>query len=148
MSDENMSDEKKIIVDEDWKNQIEAEKESLEREAESEPPSEPSAGQMPPASFEMLVTMFATEAMVAMGQIPHPATQQMSLSPEHARYTIDMLEMIQKKTKGNLESGEETMLIDLLHQLRMLFVAVQSPVGGAAEAEEKSESPIITPDQE
>ena len=43
-----------------------------------------------------------------------------------ARYAIDMLEMLAEKTKGNLTPGEERGLRDLLHQLRMAFVAVQT----------------------
>ena len=123
-----MSEEKKIIIDEDWKSQVEAEKEALKHEAETE---------APPASLEMLISTLATEAMVALGQFPHPATQEVSLNPDHARYAIDMLEILQTKTKGNLESGEEKMLQDLLHQLRMLFVAAQNmPVPPATETKE------------
>lgn len=128
-----MSDEKKIFIDDDWKGQVAAEKEALKQE--TEPPSgspttgtapgadASSGGQMPPASFELLLSTLATEAMVALGQFPHPATQEMAVNPEHARYAIDMLDMLQTKTKGNLEAAEETLISDLLHQLRMLFVA-------------------------
>ena len=123
-----MSEEKKIFVDEDWKSQIAAEKEELKREAKQHTESpEPQTAAMPPASFEMLVTMFASEAMMALGQLPNPATNELSVSLEHARYAIDMLQMLQEKTQGNLEPNEAQMLEDLLHQLRMLFVASQSP---------------------
>ncbi len=122
-----MSDEKKIIIDDDWKSQVAAEKEELQREAQEQPSeAPPQPGEMPPASLEMLLTMFASEAMIALGQLPNPANNQMSISLDHARYAIDMLEMLQEKTKGNLEPNEEKMLEDLLHQLRMLFVASQS----------------------
>jgi len=94
---------------------------------------QPSTGQraadspmpMPPASLEMLVTTLATEAMVALGQFPNPATQEVSLSPEHAGYAIDMLAMLEEKTKGNLTPAEATMITDLLHQLRMMFVTME-----------------------
>ena len=122
-----MSDEKKIIIDDDWKSQVAAEKEALQREAEEQPSKEvPQPGEMPPASLEMLLTMFASEAMIALGQLPNPANNELTLSLDHARYAIDMLEMLQEKTKGNLEPNEEKMLEDLLHQLRMLFVSTQS----------------------
>ena len=125
-----MSEEKKIIIDEDWKSQVEAEKKAFEEEAgEQESPAETASGaseaKMPPASLEMLVTSLATEALAALGQMPNPATNEVSTSPEHARYAIDMIEMLQQKTKGNLSSGEEDMFRDLLHQLRMLFITVQ-----------------------
>ena len=119
-----MSDEKKIIIDEDWKSQVEAEKEALQQETNDIPSSStPDPPGMPPASFELLLSTLATEAMVAMGQLPHPVTQEASINIPHARYAIDMLEMLQAKTKGNLETGEDQLLTDLLHQLRMLFIS-------------------------
>lgn len=130
MSDE----EKKIIIDDDWKSQVAAEKEALKQEAvvpddspaeADAPAASPQPGQMPPASFEMLVTTFATEAMVAMGQLPNPMTNEVSFSPDHASYAIDMLAMLKDKSKGNLNDAEESMLIDVLHQLRMAFIAVK-----------------------
>jgi len=67
-----MSEEKKIIIDDDWKSQVAAEKEELKREAVEQPTEspQPQPQEMPPASFEMLMTMFATEAMAALGQLP------------------------------------------------------------------------------
>jgi len=52
-------------------------------------------------------------------------TNELSTNIEHARYAIDMLQMLEEKTKGNLEPNEAKTLEDLLHQLRMLFVAQQ-----------------------
>jgi len=121
-----MTDEKKIIIDDDWKSQVAAEKELLQQEAETG--AEPTAQQHPPmptASLEMLVTTLATEAMVALGQFPNPATQEVALSLDHATYAIDMLAMLQEKTAGNLTAEEESMFTELLHQLRMMFIAVQ-----------------------
>ena len=124
-----MSEEKKIIIDDDWKSQVAAEKEALKKEAAdkeagAQPEASDSPGTMPPASLELLITTLATEAMVAMGQIPNPATGESSSTPEHARYAIDMLEVLQEKTKGNLTPGEENMLEGILHQLRMAFVSL------------------------
>ncbi len=126
-----MNDDKKIIIDEDWKTQVAAERETLEAEssapqAKPEESASPSPQAIPPASMEMLLTTLATEAMVAMGQFPNPADNEVSTHIDHARYVIDLLEMLQEKTKGNLSPGEEAMLTDLLHQLRMLFVSVQA----------------------
>ena len=132
-----MTEEKKIIIDDDWKEQVAAEKEALKQAAEAEQaeagaaaaeaqPETESPGTMPPASLEMLVTTLATEAMVALGQIPNPVTQEAAVSLDHATYAIDMLDMLKAKTKGNLTGAEDTMLTDLLHQLRMMFIAVQS----------------------
>src|SRR5262245_58920731 len=123
-----MSDEKKIIIDEDWKSRVAAEKEALAREAHGEatpaessrtPPDPAALPPMPPASFEMLVTTLATEAMIGLGQIPHPLTGKVHADPGQAQYAIDMIEMLADKTKGNLSSDEDRGLRELLHQLRM-----------------------------
>lgn len=131
-----MPDPKKIIIDEDWKSQVQAEK-----EAAKHPVSEPGAGEvpqgessavgdesqdfpMPPASFEMLVSTLATEALVAMGQVPHPATGKAELRRNQAQYLIDTLDVLREKSRGNLTPAEQQLLEDVLHQLRMVFVAV------------------------
>jgi hypothetical protein len=134
-----MSDEKKIIIDEDWKSQVAAEKEAAAREAHH---TEGAAGsqsggesaQPIPASFELLVTTFVTEAMVALGQLPHPVSGKLEFDPVHARFAIDMLEVIAEKTKGNLTPPEERALQDVLHQLRMGVAVNNQPSAGAGGA--------------
>jgi hypothetical protein len=129
-----MSDEKKIFIDEDWKSQVEAEKEALSQETQSQEadkgPTQPTfPSDMPPASFEMLVTTFASEAMVALGQVPNPFTNEHTLSWDQARSAIDMLQVLQDKTKGNLSTEEAAMIETLLHQLRLAFVTLQKEYG-------------------
>ncbi len=128
-----MSEEKKIIIDEDWKSQVAAERETLA--SETKPAKEPSpdpAQAMPPASFEMLLTTLATEAMMSLGQLPIPGTQKTEANLPQAKYVIDLLEVLAEKTKGNLSEQEEIVMTDILHQLRMMYVAIQS--GSTAQA--------------
>ncbi len=127
-----MSDEKKIFIDEDWKSQVEREKEAFAKQPESAPAPEIGSHELPPASFEMLVTTFASEAMVALGQLPNPFTNEHSISWDHARYTIDMLQIIEDKTKGNLSTDEAAILETLLHQLRLAFVTLQKEYNNPA----------------
>ncbi|MEM9186569.1 MAG: DUF1844 domain-containing protein [Planctomycetota bacterium] len=129
----------KIIIDEDWKSQVEA-----ERRAAKQPPSEPMAPaeaatpgsapddaagppgddpEMPPASFELLLTTLATEAMMALGQMPHPVTGESRARPNQAKYLIDTIEVLRDKTAGNLGDAESQAVEGLLHQLRMAYVA-------------------------
>jgi Domain of unknown function (DUF1844) len=152
-----MADDKKIIVDEDWKTRVAAEREELERrQAEPgdaasapAPASAPQSGAaehphpaMPPASFEMLVTTLVTEAMIGLGQISHPLTDELHRDVEQARYAIDMLEMLAVKTKGNLAANEDRYLRDVLHQLRMAFVAVSALPQSAGPTDEPP-APLI-----
>ena len=125
-------DEPKIVVDEDWKERVRAEREA-EREAartaqRTEGETEPQGEQPPADHFTMLVTTLAAEAMIALGQAPDPSQGHAVVRPEVAKHSIDMLAMLEQKTRGNLTAEEAQMLSDVLHQLRMLYVAVyQAP---------------------
>ena len=134
-----MSEEKRIIIDEDWKSQVAAEKAAAADDSSKHGPqpstAEPaSAGRSPDArahppleaSFELLVATFVTEAMTALGQMPHPATGQAEFDAAHARFAIDMLDVIAAKTQGNLTTDEERGLREVIHQLRMAFVALSN----------------------
>jgi hypothetical protein len=122
-----MSDEKKIIIDEDWKSQVQAEKEQATKAqpaaaakvAESAEVIDPP---MPPASFELLLTTLTTEALVALGQVPHPVTGNAQLQRNQAKFLIDTVEVLRDKTTGNLTTSEQQVLDSLLHQLRMVFI--------------------------
>lgn len=140
-----MADDKpKIIIDEDWKSQVEAEKEAAKnpdtdslaaakQEADGNGSQGESAEQMdsdppmPPASFSMLISSLATEAMMALGQLPHPVSGEVSPRRNQAKYLIDTITMLHEKTKGNVAEEESTGVQELLHQLKMAFV--QMPVG-------------------
>ena len=136
MSDEADKDQEKpkIIVDDDWKSQVQAEKEALkdkddEKEDQDEgeqKQSEEAPLELPPATFPILVTTFATQAMAALGQLPDPIEGKPVVRKELAKFQIDMLGVLEEKTKGNLSSEESSMLTDVLHQLRMAFVAAGS----------------------
>jgi hypothetical protein len=142
-----MTDEtgkKKIIIDEDWKSQIEAEREEQQPGQQQQQGQQPDSGSaandgrtMPPASFEMLLTTFATEAMISLGLIPHPLSGKQEVARDQAKYFIDTLEMLKQKTAGNLTPDEDKALEGLVHQLRMAFVSGELPGS--------DESPIISP---
>lgn len=119
-------DQRKIIVDEDWKAQVEAEKERYRRERETQR-AESSAGEqgpLPPASLTALATTLGTEAMIALGLIQNPITRKTEVNLEHARYLIDTLGVLQEKTKGNLTPEEAAVLDNLLHELRLGYFSV------------------------
>ncbi len=142
-----MSDEKKIIIDEDWKSQVEAEKEALAKEQSEQTKAAAVPQALPPASFEMLLTSLATEAMISLGQLPNLGTQKVETNVPQARYAIDMLQVLEEKTQGNLTPGEEQALKDLLHQLRLMFVSVQqveakTPVANSSERESGDEPSV------
>jgi hypothetical protein len=72
--------------------------------------------------FIQLVLMFQTAAMQQMGKLQNPITQKIERDLDQARFSIDMLEMIQNKTKNNLSENEKKFLEHTLFELRMNYV--------------------------
>lgn len=124
-----MAEDKKIIIDEDWKSKVEAEKVEAAKAKPApaatrakEDSSDVADPPMPPASFELLLTTLATEALVALGQVPHPVTGKMEAQRNQAKFLIDTVDILRQKTAGNLTSSEAEAIESLLHQLRLIFV--------------------------
>ena len=124
-----MADDKKIIIDEDWKSQVEAEKAEAAKAKPApaaatakEDSSDMTDPPMPPASFELLLTTLATEALVALGQVPHPVTGKMQVLRNQAKFLIDTVDVLRQKTAGNLTTSEQQSIDALLHQMRLVFV--------------------------
>jgi hypothetical protein len=115
---------KKVIIDEDWKNQAQKEKEKLEEKVEQEAAGGTEPAGLPPVNFEGLVSFFATQAYFALGLIRSKEDENKQVEPdlEAARYHIDMLGLLEQKCKGNLEPEEQKLLQGVLSQLRMFFV--------------------------
>lgn len=150
MPDEPQGDEQpKIIIDEDWKSQAQAEKEALARQRTPEPAAEaapanpasaapepePELGEpFPPASLTTLISMLATQAMLAMGQGPNPLTGQVEVQLDFAKYLIDTLSVLEEKTQGNRTPQEIALLSSVLHELRMAYVASTRAAGSTGPA--------------
>jgi len=117
-------EESNLHVDSDWKAQAQQEKQKL-TEQEQAKSQQGEEGQMPPATFETLMSTMATQALFALGAIPDPRTGQASVSPGLAQHHIDMLGVIEDKTEGNLEDEEHQLLSQTLHELRNHYMNVQ-----------------------
>ncbi|MFG0333268.1 MAG: DUF1844 domain-containing protein [Maioricimonas sp. JB049] len=140
MSNESHADrpEPEIHSDEDWKERVKEEDARRDAEAASTqstsegqgPPGESEStafddidpSRLPPASFPLIVEMLSTQALVALGMIPEPGTSEPKPRLNLARHLIDLLGVIEEKTKGNLDEGEEQLLENTLHQLRMVYI--------------------------
>lgn len=77
---------------------------------------------MPEASLLMLVAGLSTQVLMALGEIPNPVTGETRFELDHAKYTIDLLDVLKEKTRGNLSEEEERSLNMALYELRMKFV--------------------------
>jgi len=109
--------EKKI--DESWKEQAE----SVKAKAAAVPPSakNPSKPLETSKAFLSLVQSLGYQALMNLGEIPNPMTQQTELNPEGAKEAIDLLMALRDKTQGNLSDDEKKMLDMLLTQLQLKF---------------------------
>lgn len=94
----------------------------------SEPQEERPAGQaqeegsFPDLNFSTFVFSLGTSAMYHFGDFPDPVTKKAERNLEAAKQTIDILGILQDKTKGNLSDDEERLLESLLYELRMRYV--------------------------
>lgn len=129
------------------KDVVEAEERKAEREAQLEaarhpaPPSplEAPPNAQPPAdepkaspAFENLIRMIGSNAAMVLGAYADPRTGQPVIDPEAARELIDMLDVLQEKTKGHLAPEEENLLLDLLGKLKMTYLEVNQALAAQA----------------
>lgn len=151
-----MAETPKIIVDSDWKSQARAEKERLsatERPAPAagkppapgapptpapaatSPQAEPRTGapEQIEASFEELLRLLATQALMYLGAFPDPETGRAIVALDYAKLHIDMMGVLEQKTKGNLSEHETSLLQRTLYELRMQYAEIAKAVAKAVE---------------
>ncbi len=74
------------------------------------------------ALFMQLVLTFQMAAWQQLGKIKSPVTDQIEKNLEQARYSIDMLEAIRRKTTGNLGDAEKRLLDHAISELQLNYV--------------------------
>ena len=82
--------------------------------------------ELPQIDFSTFVLSLAASAMVQLGVAPGPEGEKRE-APDMpmARHTIDTLEMLAEKTRGNLDADEEKLLQSVLYEVRMIFVRAE-----------------------
>lgn len=129
MAQENKKNEqdKKIIIDEDWKADAQKEKEVLAAQEEQEKEQkqqEKQRGPLPKGDLAALISMLTTQAFFALGALQVEGQEKKEPDLELAKYSIDMLDTIEEKTKGNLTEQEQKVLERTLSEVRMAYVNV------------------------
>jgi len=103
-----------------------------------EPESEPPRPQPPPQEaggrgdtidFLTFVASLATNALAALGMLPKEQAQGLSVNPELGREYIEILGMLQEKTRGNLSPEEDKGLQRIVSELRMAYVELSKRAG-------------------
>jgi PBP1b-binding outer membrane lipoprotein LpoB len=77
---------------------------------------------LPKITFSSFVLSLSSSALFHFGEIPDPVTNKKQKNIELAKQTIDILELLEKKTVNNLEKDEAVLLENLLYDLRMRYV--------------------------
>jgi hypothetical protein len=77
---------------------------------------------LPKLDFATFVLSLSHSVLVNLGEAPHPEGEATEKDIPLARQTIDLLGLLEEKTKGNLTGDEERILSQVLYDLRMRFV--------------------------
>jgi hypothetical protein len=131
MGDNDKKEEEKSFVIRDRR--FAAQKESVEEpkpKKEEERTGEPPPGedvlqeeaQLPEINFTNFLLSISTSALIQLGEVPDPVSKQSVKQLPLAKQTIDLIGMLQEKTKGNLSSEEEKLIEYILYDLRMRYV--------------------------
>jgi hypothetical protein len=84
-----------------------------------------------PMDFSTFVLSLGSSAMVNMGQVPAPEAEEPTVDLAAAKQIIDILGVLEEKTRGNLDNSEDKLLKSLLYELRIHYVDAQKTHGPA-----------------
>ncbi len=132
-----VKDKRRFTSEEESGKEKQAESEAAGKEEKSEqrphePGPETGAGQtererpLPEISMATFIFSLSSSALVLLGEIPEPETNQTHIDLGLAKQIIDTLGMLEEKTKGNLDKDEEQLLKSVLYDLRMRYVQKSS----------------------
>jgi len=138
-----MDEQPKIIVDSDWKQEAQAEKARLAEETKAGEEGK-EEGKQRPIDITDLIQSLASQALMYLGGIPDPETGRAMVAPDMAKMSIDMLGVLEEKTKGNLSEDESKLLESMLRELRFQFVEVSKAIAQAVQ-EGKIKPQSLTP---
>jgi hypothetical protein len=116
--------EENKFVDESWKNSVEKEKvhifgQESEDEAASAEPQESEE-----LNFSNYVASLGYQALIFMGEIPNPVSQQVEKNLGQSKFLIDTMLLLREKTKNNLTEQEDKLLNGAIYELQMKFIEV------------------------
>ena len=170
-----MADAPKIQIDSDWKAEAQKEKERLAKKEQARAPAAGNSGAapaaesapagrvaggahgekepLPSADFHTLVGMLAQQAIMGLGVMADEKTGGIIVDLEGSRFAIDLLDILEQKTRGNLGDEESKELAQILADLRARFVQIATLVSqqmakqgaGGVEAIPASAIPAASP---
>jgi hypothetical protein len=86
----------------------------------------PDAAQVPEATFLNFLSGLSAQALMQFGDIPSPITGTREANPAYARYTVQLLEVLEAKTKGNRTKEEDEYLLTMLNNFHAKLAKMPS----------------------
>ncbi len=116
----------KLQIDSDWKAEAQAEKQRLveQEKAKEDSGQRPQPGQLPKADFKSLMGVLASQAIMGLGAMGDPKSGRVVIDLDGARFSIDLLGVLEETTKGNLSDEEAAELRQIIVELRARFVQI------------------------
>ena len=96
--------------------------ESKESTSDSSQPTEQESPKLPPVDFSAFIAELGTTALAYLGGFQNPETKEILVDLEMAKRTIDTIDLLKEKTKGNLTAPESNLLDNTLYNLRMTYI--------------------------
>ena len=126
----------KLHIDSDWKTEARAEKARLEsvEEAKEIKGDPPRAGEMPKADMRGLIGVLASQAIMGLGAVGDPKGGKVVVDLPGSQFCIDLLAVLEEKTKGNLSDEEAKELNQILAELRGRYVQISHLIAKQAAA--------------
>jgi len=113
-------EEKDKKSDDTWKENVE--KEKLQDKENLNPSGEEESLPLEP-DFNFFVTTLSIQCAIALGEVVNPVTNRKEENLAQAKLIIDTLAMIKEKTKGNLNTEEDSLIDNVLYELRVQYLS-------------------------
>ena len=106
-------------------------KESTSAGAQS---TEQERSKLPPVDFSAFIAELGTTAFAYLGGLQNPETKEVFVDLEMAKRTIDTIDLLKEKTKGNLTAPESNLLDNTLYNLRMTYIRIANNPPASSDA--------------
>ncbi len=81
---------------------------------------------LPKIDFSSFILSLYSSGLVQLGKVEDPSSGKKSVNLDLAKHSIDMIAMLEEKTRGNLNDEEQNLLKALLSEIRLAFVEVKA----------------------
>ena len=98
--------------------------ESKESTSDNSQSTEQERPKLPPVDFSAFIAELGTTAFAYLGGLQNPETKEVFVDLEMAKRTIDTIDLLKEKTKGNLTAPESNLLDNTLYNLRMTYIRI------------------------